>query len=205
MAVQAVGDRILVTFVGRLLQQRTMNTFLYRVASVPPGTDIGVLAGFIYTELNTTGGLASRYLDCVPVNLSLEQIWIQTIAPTRYTKSIFTVGDVGSGGQADTANVQQSITRKGELAGRFSIGGIRVPCATTVDTITDGKLTTSALAALNALAGEMKETLSVASGTATLVPQVGTPPAPVNSIDLVDTIAENTVRVIRRRTVGLGI
>lgn len=205
MALLANGDRVLVSFTGTLLGQRIINTFLYRLESVPAETDYDATMDLFFAELNDAAGMIPAWLDCLPENITNTQAWLQVIRPARLRRKIYTV--VGGGGRsiAQTSNIQASITRQGELAGRRSIGGVRIPLNDTGLDYENGVLGLAMKNALQALADEMIETLEVGPGAIRFIPQVGTPKPPLNSFDLKDTFVQDTVRVLRRRTVGLGI
>jgi len=206
MATIAVGDRVLITLTGTLFQQRTMNTFLYRVSAVAPDTNYESFADALHDEILVANGLADLYRAITPANWGGYQIWIQVIRPVRLRKIAFSWPITGTYiGEATTANVQGSITRFGEAAGRDQIGGVRIPVGTDIECLDSGRIATPLLSNMGDLAEFMMANIALAFGTATLVPQVGVPKGAAASIDCVEAIQQETARVIRRRTVGHGI
>lgn len=206
MPLPAIGDRVLVTFRGTLCDQRTMSTFLYRITNVTGAPLYNELMDALHSSFSGAGQLITTFRACMPSNWFWTDVWYQIISPTRqrkYAKSMTGAGTASS--IATTANLQASITRVGELSGRRYIGGIRMPLGTEDFVVDQGFIQAGQLAALNALCAAMKLFIITSGSVATFRPQVGVPKPPATSLDLEDAFPQATSRVIRRRTVGLGI
>jgi len=215
MPTVAVGQRILVTLNGLYFGQTTMNTFLYRVsAATGAPSDVAFFAA-LHTKFTAALGLAELYKECVPASGWLcNDIWYQIVGPTRYRKVVHTWAGSGNYDFETTAcNLQATITRFGDVADRKNIGGIRVPIATAgSDT---GGITDPLKLVLEDLAGEMLLIQSTTTPAVSLIPQVGipgytndVPPVlrPVSeSVDCTSVQVQNTTRVLRRRTLRVGI
>lgn len=213
MPNMAVGQRLLVTAVGTYFGQRTMNTFLYRVATVAGTIDSIDFIDALHAVFIASGGLLKRYVACVPEDIWLPvATWYQVVGPVRYRKVVRSIPAAEYVGGSTTQNLQASITRYGEFGLRTAVGGIRVPMPSTESI--EGLLTNTYKATLLSLANEMADTQTAGSPLVTIIPQVGvpgytndTPPVRIpvtNSQDCVDTAVQETTRVIRRRTVRVG-
>lgn len=215
MPAVAVNQRLLLTIVGEYFGQTTMTSFLYKVAEVTnPQTD-AELATSLNDVVKAPLGLVTKYRACCPADgiwLGRE-LWFQIIGPTRFRKQAFALTDDGTfDAGSNTANVQGSITRVGAFGNRKNTGGIRVPIGS--NSCTEGLLGADILASLGVLAVQMVQTLQSGFGV-NLKPQVGIPgrtkgPPPVQrsvmeSIDLEGAFVQDTARVLRRRTLRVGI
>lgn len=200
------GDRVLVTLGGTLLGQRFLNTFLYRTTITGPAVDYVTALNKLFAELNDAIGLIEFWQGCLPANAGGLFCWLQVIKPTRLRRLYYNVPGTGNWeSEALTANVQASITRQGPGTGAREQGGIRVPIATDAATITGGNVTAAMEVRLQTLADAIKENVPIATPDVVFIPQVGVPAGALASFDLFETTVQETVRVLRRRTVGRGI
>jgi len=209
----AQGQRILVTPVGTIFGQRTMNTFLYRVSSVAGSISDTAFFDALHTVLGGSGNLLEKYSNCMSLNSWIGvAVWYQVVGPTRYRKVVKGPLTGGFDSVMTSSNVQASISRFGEFGTRASVGGVRIPIA--AEHSEDGLLSAGLTAVLEELATEMKAAVAAGSPSVTLIPQVGVPgytndDPPVripvtNSIDCYEARVQDTTRVIRRRTLRVG-
>lgn len=206
MAALDLGDSVLVTVNGRLNEQRTMNTFWFRVTAIADAPDESIAFAALFLQLVGAGGLLEDYLACVPTNWAAEAVWFQSITPVRQRKVSFPWDAIGGGpSSALTSNVQASITRVGDAARRDAIGGIRIPIGTGVGSITNGRLMAGQKTVLQDLADSMTQIVTTIGPNVEYTPIVGKPNNAGNYWNVVDTTVQETARVLRRRTVGLGI
>ena len=205
MPVLSVGDTVMITFNGNLCAQRTMNTFYYRCSAVPNGTDMEDAFISINATLGLAGGLRFAQLGATPSNYTLTQTWIQTIFPVRYRKVVFAQNQNGQyADTALTANVQAAITRAGSLANRESIGGVRIPIGSGIQSTDNGFIASALKVKLDALALAINQNIITAVGPIlTLIPLVGAA-HDGNQRDCAFAFTQDTTRVIRRRTVRVG-
>jgi len=203
------NDTLLITLVSRYCGQICMNTYVYRclvVSGNPPAVaGMNKLLDFIDGGSN----LRSTLAGCMPQNCTIYNMWGQVIRPTRLRAIKRTIDSSGLFTETDglTANVQASIERYGETANRRSVGAIRVPIGTDDSCFDDGELTPAMKTALEAHAATMDDTF-VISDTGwqfRAIPAVGLPKLDLDLIDCVGTLVQDTTRVIRRRTVRVGI
>lgn len=209
MAVPVVGDKYLVTAVGSLCNQTIMNTFWFRLVNVGAFATVISLYDAIHAVFNAGGGVGDLLNECYPGNLFYNYNWVQRVQPIRIMKNVYSVAETGSQNEAATANIQASIERRGEVAIKKAVGAIRIPIDGSDVNAANGLITNDTLKdALTALAAEMKLDLTGgALGTAVLRPIVYQPYNNPGGLgyEVVRTTVMDTVRVIRRRTVGLGI
>lgn len=205
MGVMTVGDQVVVTVVGDYLGQVTMNTYPFIVSSVLVGTTQADAFSALNISLDAAGSLFSRQRGCAPQNWTLVEAWIQTIRPTRYRKFIFANGGIGTFVDQDglTANLQASIERYADVTGKHDQGAVRIPIGTDPTSILNGSVTPALKTALLALATQME--LNQVTGGCTFLPITGVVSSNWAPLRVIGTSVKNTVRVIRRRTVGLGI
>jgi len=209
MASPEIGDKFLITAVGRLAGQTIMNTFWYRLTNVGAFSNLLLLYDAINARWAAAGGMQEALLNAYPENLVYLDTWVQRVAPIRIMKNVYPVIEGGNQVAATTANIQASIEKRGELAIKQAIGANRIPISADAVNAVDGLIPAGALkTALGGLAEEIKvEITGVEMGTANLRPIIYQPlnnPGFLN-YEIVRTTVMETVRVIRRRTVGLGI
>jgi len=205
MPVVAIGDRVLVSFVGRLFGQRFINTFWYKVRLTSGDPEYAEMAPALNAFLQTAGELKTKWLNCVTNSAEMTQIWVQTVAPQRLRKWSFeSIANGAFDGAASTPNVQASITRVGQYAGRQYVGGIRIPIGTGAECSIEGIISNDLYDLMIILGAAMKEEINVLGGDVTLTPQVGAAGDLTDTKDMEDFLVQTTTRVIRRRTVGLG-
>lgn len=208
----AVDDIFLVTFKGECANQTILNTFYYRIdelGTAPLPTDLQ--AESILADALTAGGadvLQTLFLACLPQNYTLSEVWVQKVFPARYRKHVEAEAAEGTiAADALATNLAAVISRFGIEANRHNIGSVHIgPIPTGATWQVDGQVTSTYKAALIAFGGAMLEEIDLLGSNKikwvpTLFAAVGTP---VHA-DIQTTVAQDTVRVMRRRTVGLGI
>lgn len=205
----APGDLFLVKINGTLLGQRTITTWAVSLLS-GIGADTGqVTQNKIANRLNEGGQLLTLFANCCPQNWVSSSISVQQIFPLpRLVPTVLSTIDEGGGAVSTVSNVSAAITRKGNVAARFNIGGIRVPLAP-ADCV-GGMLGDLVQTSLGVLATYMRTNTSDLAGTTTWswghIHPLGIPPAVTPVFVLSNTTeVQLTSRVMRRRTVGLGI
>lgn len=207
MAALDLQDSVLMTINGVLAGQRTMNTFWWRVTAITGSPDETVAFPALWALLGSAGFI-DKYLACVPTNWTGAGVWMQSIYNLRQRKIVIPFDDGGTGvSEANTANVQGSITRVGDIARRDAVGGIRIPIPTNALATTNGLLTVAQKGAMDEFAAELPIVRTTVTPAVTYTPMVGAPEAanPANWFKVVAAFAQPETRVIRRRTVGRGI
>jgi hypothetical protein len=207
-----------VTMRCTLFNQVVMNVFDYRLDLA--GGTVAEGAAFLSDfndALSAGGGFYETYIGCLPaqcVNIEADLQWIDL---TRFVKRTFFVNPLGSFSHVPTtANLSAVLQLRGNIADKRSIGTKHIPglggTAVAAGLVTAGLL------------GQIEEfrdqaVLDVAVGVRTMTPIIFgrarpsyvnkhgvTIPAIPKSYRVVTTGSlHNTARVMRRRTVGLGI
>jgi len=193
---------------SRLWGQRILNTFYYQFQGVPDSAiDYRAYITALGDELNAPGDLAAKYYACVPHNQNVDFMTVQTVFPIRqrYVKlDINAVGD-GAAGNSDTANLAWSMRRVSTTIGPRGVGRVQVPVGTLYRL--GGELNPAVGASERTNFGiQMLQETVTTTPPATWVPVLfGISGGVTNVSPLVECVPEQTLRVMRRRTVGLGI
>lgn len=207
MANVTNGDMALVTFRGVLCGQTIMNTFGYRVQSLTGTPTITTWATALKNALIAGGGLKSRFLGCCPTVYELQELWVQIIAPTRYSADKFALNEFGiyPDSEALTANVSSVITRRGDYANRSNVSTLHVPCGTNDVMLNNGFITQDLKDALTLLSAQIILPVTTAGTVSTVIPVIPSGGVPAAAVNITKAFPMDTARVMRRRTVGLGI
>lgn len=202
-----LGAIVEVTYLSTLFSQRIMNVLHYVVTNesttVSPVQEMEDLAGTF--AANGVGDILPAYLACLPENLVVDLVRCQAILPTRYRAINQVINEQGLLGTASTANVQGSITKTTTFSGRDQIGSIHLPLAS--ESISGGLVTGGTRTLMDALADELKVTVTEDVGGGAYAPVLfHRNPLTVPRYSLItEMVPQTTSRVMRRRTVGLGV
>lgn len=202
---QNIGDKILVSYVGEMFGQRLLSTFWYQVNTLVGAPNTTTFANALHTFLNAAGGMREKFLACCPPQYNLVATWVQTIEPTRVVKSIYLEAQVGTYAQdANTANLAGVISRRGGLANRKNQSSLHVPMANLDPDMSGGTLSAGQLAALEDLSAVVILQAPLSGvGTAFPIIRNGTGIGDVSPI--LFAAPQDSVRVMRRRTLRVGI
>lgn len=204
----AVGQVYMVTSFGRLNGQTIINTFHYRlteVATVP--LTVWEMYEALMEDLSAPDDLFDKLLDAVSTSFVQEKVRVQLLYPTRRMFRDFDGN--GGGTRVGTAlpqNVAASIGRKGDGIGRTGIGRVQIAGLIESDN-NAGNLSAGAITVLQPLANQIGTSLALDGGGGLADPVIfsSPPQGNPNYVVISQTQVQNTVRVMRRRTVGLGI
>jgi len=198
-----------VTFDGRCFGQQVMNKFYYKVGVTSAGPDpFAALFEALDAQLSVVLGMYTRYRLMLPSNWDATINRYQVLSPDRLVA--FDVDKVGLHGtntfETLTANVAACITRRGSFANRHNIASTHILRTEDAAFITDGKLTALAKGALSLFKGHLTTSLDIAtdSGDTNLIPVIFNKNIPADSVPVTSTLTQETVRVMRRRTLGIG-
>jgi hypothetical protein len=190
---------------GELAGQRIINTFGYLVTAVAPPAGQASFFDDADAYLATGGGFYDKLRLCLPTNYMHRESWWQVIAPTRFAAHRFTHNEPGTGaGLSDSPNIASTITRRGDVANRANVSSLHLAVPTTVSAMANGMLLTPVLDALNDFCSYIEDDIPVATGAATLTPVIPHMILPNASVRIDQAFPQDTVRVMRRRTVRLG-
>lgn len=207
MAVPAAaGQRYLVTFRMGYASQIYLNTFVYNLTNAGSLTSVSVACDTLKAKLDEPNALYDRWKACLPNNVTIDEVRVQCIYPTRVAAAIYPTIDVGTFiDSADTGNQAATITRKGELANRKNIGSLHMVAPSGTGSILGGTIQAAYRSALDLLAAEIKTAYSEAVFSSVWTPVLYSRTSPSLLTPIVDTAVQDTARVMRRRTLRVGI
>jgi len=208
MAV-AVGDVFLATFEGIINDQVIMLTLTYEVATLAGATDEALVSADLAQRLSAAGAdvVEGDYLACLGTNYTLDYIHAQKVYPERFRRETEPRGVPGTGeGAANTQNIAMVISLHAAQAGRSYVANKHIgPIPTVIDAIEFGKTTPNQEAAQIALRNALLLDVT-AAGWYSMKPCIYHRAAVIPKSDYITGgIILDTVRVMRRRTVRLGI
>lgn len=203
--VAVIGDKYLLTFVGELHGQTIMNTWWYKLKTMVGAPTKGAVALDLAVRVSAAGQMRDAFLGACPGGYTLNEIWSQPIYPTRFAKQILTPALAGTSTFASEAqNLAAVITRRGVPAARWAISSLHVPSPTVAAWVLSGSLTAAAKAVLTTLATFCSDPVTTLAGHV-LTPVIPRGPAAGDGVDIEQAFVQTSVRVMRRRTKGLGI
>lgn len=207
MADATVGDIFTVIFKGTIAGQTILSTFAYKVLTLDGNPTVASIYDGMHTALDTAvGGLRDRFLDLCPDNYFSVSSIFQKVATIRVASKTFeTVLPGNYGFTAATANLAGVITRRGEFANRRNVSSLHVPYPDQETGLTGGLVTTNWRTVASALETAMKAPITLAPSATTMQPVIYNRLGSPNNAPIVTTVSNQQLRVMRRRTVGLGI
>ena len=207
MGFPAVNDIVEVTLNQRKAGQELMNVFHYK-CTVTPST--GTLRGNLFSLGQflwaVDVGLLSQLLTpCMPDDWTMQSYRAQVISPARtaYVEELLIdSGDIAAN-QLETANLAWVIVKQTDLAGRRGRGDTHflLPASNWMD---NGELAAEGGGARTDLRDALSTHIVVPSG-GEYDPVIYHPGFSPSSSVITHCTIKNQVRVMRRRTVGLGI
>lgn len=214
-----VGNSVCqVTLISTLFGQTVMNTFHYRLDL--SGGNVAAGSAFLSDfndALNAGGGLFEQYILCLPTQALNIHADFQWIDPDRFIKRTFVVNPTGGAAHVcTTPNLAAVLELRGNIASRRSVGTKHLP-GLGGTAVAAGIVQAELRAQIQELGDQA--VLDVAVGGRTMRPIVfgrarpsytkpdGTvvPALPKSYKDVTGYVDQATARVMRRRTVGLGI
>lgn len=207
MPALSLGDNVLLTINGEVYGQRIMSTFGYVVSAITGAPDDFTVFNELNVALSAAGELYAKYKLCCPNQYTPGAIWMQVIRPVRYLKRVFTnlSGDTFRDTNCYQANVCAVLLRRGSLGNRRNISTLHIPCGTDVDSLVEAVLTEGMETAVNNLGVKVKTTYTTTTGAVEFSPSILNGPLHTDVTPITVCQAQETVRVMRRRTKGIGI
>jgi hypothetical protein len=202
----AVGQVYLVTTNGLAFGQMVLNTFYYQVSIVGSETDIRTLASNMFAKLTGAGSLTNGIFGCTPPQYQMVELWIQNVFPIRYRKFVNPMTTPGAFPQnASTANLATTITRFGDQANKHNRGSLHLLAPNLDPGTTAGDISGALATAASTLALRLNASITT-TGLTVLIPGLWPKKATAAQqfVPVTGSIVESTVRVMRRRTVGVG-
>lgn len=205
----AAGNIVQVTIESQALGQTLLNVLHYRAKIALAGQDYFLVMSNLAEAIgeSPTAGIVPKMLPLMGANTSVANIYCQRIAPVRSPFLKTLVDMPGSHVEdCDASNLAAVITKRGDVSGRgrsgtFHLGGL----GNTV--YGHGFITPGSLTLLEELADKMNDPQLTSGGSSVFEPIIYNPGggSPGTGNEIVFCGPSNTVRVMRRRTVGLGI
>lgn len=202
-----VNDIVQVVIESRVNEQRCLNVLHYRCDAM----DVALTYAEALDQLMTRVGGAAPSVVAYMVaamgsNASVEQIRAQRVSPRRDIYLAQSIGTAGTGTPTvQLSNVAGVITKQTELAGRGRAGSFHL-AGLPIGAYTNGSLTVAAVNQLQTLATEIQANLTIGEAvkwtSGTFSPQA---PLAERFHAIFEAFPQTTARVMRRRTVGLGI
>lgn len=195
------GAIMAVAFQGTLYGQQIMTTFHYRYEGPVIASGQTFLQTFIgvNAQMQANQGLwrACISADCVSLEAAGQWIW-----PLRYRAyRVPMAGPTGDMGSANASNTASVITLIADEATRHGVGNKHLP-GLAGGNQDQGFLTNPQIVANTDFSTAMATSVPLLGGV--MQPVIYNRANPAASLDVVGAEVNQTVRVMRRRTVGLG-
>lgn len=206
----AFGDVVAVTFEGLVQNQRTLTTFMIRRASPVDNakTVIQDLDDLTFHSQPAGGGadwLQTAYLAACSTDFTLVSIAAQQITTVRSVKRVRAVGAPGTVvGACEIVNAGATLTKRTNFGGRKEVGSLHMPGMPT-NGADNGLLTAAQKTRYNNLAAAIQAAwvvpVTLVSYNNILFHRGQVPDYSI----VTEVFPQDTIRTMRRRTVGLGI
>lgn len=194
-----------IQFEGRHEGQQVMNVMTYVYDGGATTEDGPLVIDEIDGIITGPGTLFSAYLDCLSEDVIEINRAYQWIHPIRYAYVLKGTDEGNAGLVLEAAmppNTSQAVTRRTNFSGREEVSTLKLP-GVPVSKVVGGFLTPGHVATLNIFAQASVNEIPLGSGSK-MVPIPWNRTVPGSANQLRTAYAHNTVRVMRRRTVGLG-
>lgn len=199
------GSIIQVVIKTILFEQTCLNVLHYKYEDTVDADDYKAHMNLMWATFIQPAGLMDDFLACLSIDGVVQEVQLQPIYPSRLTP-VRKVPDAPSGTNPNPtmpANVAAVITKASDNATRKGRGAFHMPAVPTL-AVAEGRLTGDYMLLLNALAEELiQPAVEGLGGNTTAVLWDRELPLAVEK--LTDAFGQPTARVMRRRTVGLGI
>lgn len=191
------------TFKYNMSGQVLLNTFFYKQTGGVP--DYPTFVTTWDTWNLAVGHMVDALLPCISAAVTLDAIIYQPIRTTRYRP--ITVAHALNGsqnGQEVPQNISQVVTRAGVLANKHNVGAIHLPPCQ-ADQIINGTLDVGQINLLRTFASKVIQQAAPGGGGVTLDPVLISRNVVLAPQLITIAFPQDTIRVMRRRTVRLGI
>lgn len=186
--------------------QRMLNVLHYRVETESGEADVQAEQENFLAQVNSVNGIIDDMKACLSNDVTVVQAVAQFIRAERWARSVLDIGEQGDSLlPCEAQNVAAVITKRTAFAGRWAIGSFHLgglPSSAYVA----GNLDPTFKLDMEVLALQLLEPIVVPIVGGTYVPVLVHPLGEHGgSTELASTEVQDTLRVMRRRTVGLGI
>lgn len=203
----AANDIIQLTVEGRKDAQAILNVFTYRVAAAPSSGTVSDNITALIAELwdDPLGTWTTPWLNIMPSDYTLRAIRGQRLAPTRgaYVEVLKqTVGNIAEN-PIETANLSWVFIKQSETAGRWAQSPTHM-LMPSMNWFTNGELNNTAGPERAVFLALVPAIVAPGDG-GSYEPVIYNPGRVPNFVRITHVTEKQEVRVMRRRTVGLGI
>lgn len=207
--VPAIGSIILTTFRMTYCNQRLMNTFHWRLTANSGGLTVEGVANQLNAYFGTaTTGLYDLHCALRDVQCVLDDAQIQFIHPQRFVALGYVlnkpgtapVGEIGM----EVPNVACVLTRRAVVGTRRGVSSLHIPIGLSAAQVDEGTIDPAAQTKIAAIGNSILNTGAVGNGVSVepVIYHRGAEPV----YDVIGSfIVQDTLRVMRRRTVRVGI
>lgn len=203
-----VNDIVEVQWRSAFEESVIMNVYHLRVvSSTSSSSDVSdnqSLADLLAGE-NGVGAFVTPFRNALPTNVVLQRVRTQKIAPQRspYTESV--IGQLGLWpNPASTGNLAGVITKRGSLGTRKSVGSLHIgPIPDTA--YVQGVISAGYVGVLQILYDALAAVFTVPGSGVTYQMVIYNRTSTPNWNQIAATTVQDTVRVMRRRTLRVGI
>jgi hypothetical protein len=205
MATAVVGMKFEVRLYTLFANQVYENVFHYGLASVTGTPSVKNVATDLVNALTGDGDLITEMRALIPSNMLMQKIEIQVVAPLRLRKDTFAYNLNGLGPTTQTGNLAGVVTKQGDIANKHNIGSLHIPISTAAATSANGVLSEAALEAISLVAVQVPLVVNLAGlVSASMQPVISNGKLSTEVSPITAAVPQTQVRVMRRRTVGLG-
>jgi len=202
------GNVLQLSFFGLYQSQRIINTWNLEIDQFEPeDLDYEEYVNALIDDFLITDGVVEKLQDTWIATYTVQEVRVQKVYPTRERAVIRTVTALGAiSGTGAPANVAAVVTKQGDAAGRFAQGSWHhcgVPSASL--TTTGGVAAGYADDIKNALQAIVDIGSPTGFDGSTAQSVLWSPKVPARKTPITNLVAQSTSRVMRRRTVGVGI
>lgn len=203
-----VGDIVEVTWEQIMFSQVILNIQHFRVtSSTSSGSDVGDNQSFAnhLAALTGAGELITVWRDGVAANLVFQRVRAQKIDPVRSAYTTAAIGLAGTNAQSsEISNLAVVVSKRGTSGTRRAQGSIHF-AGVSPDLMSGGEIQAGVETWWNNLEPLWSASQNVATIPATLQPIIYNPGTTPNFQTVAVWQLQSTARVMRRRTVRVGI
>lgn len=183
--------------------QRLINTLHYQYHHTGGAPDYEDAMNELLDELFTAGDLVDDIHGLQPTVATLDYLTAQPVYPDRYTAVIRDYNAVGArGGDPAPQNLAAVITKTSALAKRYGRGSWHQGGLIAADNV-NGNISFGLSGLLQQIATDILAERALAT-LGTMTPVLWSKKVPGRVTPIKGTIVQGSIRVMRRRTIGVG-
>lgn len=209
MPALVAGDLLKVWIKGTLFDQLIITTFAYKVTI--DSTENNVITACSNFAADWKAGAVSpflAFLACCSPEYNADYVYCQKISPTRYVPGFNNVNLPGTNANATNSTNQAAVVTRGtQLAGRAQIGSVHIPGLADANML-NGKCTAAFRTLMGTFGSKMlNDFASITDATLVTEPVLlhyNRTTKVYTGTRLFRTLSQETARVMRRRTIGVG-